>query len=58
MNKMLIYTIYRWISIRIDALSAMFSASLAFYLVYGSAAYNPSSIGFILTMASKLVPDS
>ncbi|KAI0685987.1 hypothetical protein BC835DRAFT_1420713 [Cytidiella melzeri] len=46
------YNLNRWISIRIDALSAAFSASLAFYLVYGSAEYTPSSIGFVLTMAT------
>ncbi|KAI0703637.1 hypothetical protein BC835DRAFT_1262769 [Cytidiella melzeri] len=47
------YNLNRWISVRIDALSAIFSSSLAFYLVYGSAEYTPSSVGFVLTMATS-----
>ncbi|KAI0775463.1 hypothetical protein BC629DRAFT_1595092 [Irpex lacteus] len=42
-----------WISVRIDALAAVFSSSLAFYLVYGGRGYTPSNIGFILNMASS-----
>ncbi|KAF7797050.1 hypothetical protein EIP86_008242 [Pleurotus ostreatoroseus] len=45
------YNLNRWISVRIDALSATFAASLAAYFAYGSSAPNPSDIGFILVMA-------
>ncbi|THH01300.1 hypothetical protein EW026_g1369 [Hermanssonia centrifuga] len=45
------YNLNRWISIRIDALSAVFTAALAFYLIYGSASATAPSIGFVLTMA-------
>ncbi|PSR81762.1 hypothetical protein PHLCEN_2v6271 [Hermanssonia centrifuga] len=47
------WNLNRWIGIRLDALSAAFSGSLAFYLVYGTnLGYIDSSIiGFILTMA-------
>ncbi|KAI0775462.1 ABC transporter type 1, transmembrane domain-containing protein [Irpex lacteus] len=46
------YNLNRWVSVRIDALAAIFSSSLAFYLVYGGRGYTPSSIGFVLNMAS------
>ncbi|KAJ3543408.1 hypothetical protein NM688_g5857 [Phlebia brevispora] len=45
------YNLNRWIAVRIDALSATFAASLAFYFTYGSSSPDPSSIGFILIMA-------
>lgn len=42
-----------WVSVRIDAFAAIFSSSLAFYLVYGGRGYTPSNIGFVLNMASE-----
>ncbi|PSS08858.1 hypothetical protein PHLCEN_2v3473 [Hermanssonia centrifuga] len=45
------YNLNRWISVRIDALSAGFAAALAFYLVYGGASVGPSGVGFVLAMA-------
>ncbi|KAI0693031.1 hypothetical protein BC835DRAFT_1520746 [Cytidiella melzeri] len=46
------FNLNRWISVRIDALTAIFPGCLAFYLVYGGAGYTPSSIGFVLAMAN------
>ncbi|CCM01863.1 uncharacterized protein FIBRA_03934 [Fibroporia radiculosa] len=43
------YNLNRWISIRIDLLGAMFSSSLAAYLVYGGT--SASDTGFTLNMA-------
>ncbi|PCH35073.1 hypothetical protein WOLCODRAFT_155735 [Wolfiporia cocos MD-104 SS10] len=45
-----LYDLNRWISVRVDALGAIFTASLAVYLVYGCT-YDASSIGFSLNMA-------
>ncbi|KAJ3531222.1 hypothetical protein NM688_g7605 [Phlebia brevispora] len=45
------WSLNRWVSVRIDALTAIFSASLAFYLVYGTESPNPSTVGFVLAMA-------
>ena len=49
------YNLNRWISIRIDAIGALFSSGLAAYLVYGTGAiHRPGSaaaIGFSLNMA-------
>lgn len=47
------YNLNRWISVRIDALSALFSGGLAFYLVYGGTTRDPSVIGFVLNMAGS-----
>ncbi|KAI0742214.1 hypothetical protein C8Q80DRAFT_1186678 [Daedaleopsis nitida] len=44
------YNLNRWISIRIDILSAAFAASLAAYLVYGSGA-GAADTGFSLNVA-------
>lgn len=40
-----------WMSTRLDVLGQIFTMSLAFYLVYGGYTDNPTSIGFILTVA-------
>lgn len=40
---------------RLDILGQIFTASLAFYLVYGNVTENPSNIGFILNMAGTYV---
>ncbi|EGO28521.1 hypothetical protein SERLADRAFT_354415 [Serpula lacrymans var. lacrymans S7.9] len=45
------YNLNRWVGIRIDAFSAMFSASLAAYLTYGNSLASASDIGFSLNMA-------
>ncbi|KAI0798592.1 hypothetical protein BC629DRAFT_232884 [Irpex lacteus] len=47
------WNLNRWVSVRIDAFAAIFSSSLAFYLVYGGRGYTPSNIGFVLNMASS-----
>ncbi|KAL9711361.1 hypothetical protein Ac2012v2_005906 [Leucoagaricus gongylophorus] len=44
------YNLNRWVAIRIDALGALFTSTLAAYLVYGSKT-NPENIGFTLNMA-------
>lgn len=44
------YNLNRWIGIRVDILGAMFTTSLATYLVYASS-IDPASIGFSLNMA-------
>jgi hypothetical protein len=49
------YNLNRWITIRIDLLSALFSASLATYLVYGPRSVNPSNTGFSLNMAGEYI---
>ncbi|GJE96044.1 multidrug resistance-associated ABC transporter [Phanerochaete sordida] len=41
----------RWISVRIDMLSAVFSSAVAFYLVYGGSISDSATVGFILTVA-------
>ena len=46
---------HRWISVRVDALAAMFQGGLAFYLVYGNATRNASVIGFVISMAGTCV---
>jgi hypothetical protein len=43
--------IYRWIAVRVKALSAVFTASLAAYLVYGPSKRTASDTGFSLSMA-------
>ncbi|EKM51055.1 uncharacterized protein PHACADRAFT_128771 [Phanerochaete carnosa HHB-10118-sp] len=40
----------RWIAVRLDALCAIFAASIASYLVYASS-ISPSGVGFVLAMA-------
>ncbi|KII86961.1 hypothetical protein PLICRDRAFT_275537 [Plicaturopsis crispa FD-325 SS-3] len=45
------YNLNRWICVRVDALGALFAASLAAYLVYGSNVISASDTGFSLTMA-------
>jgi hypothetical protein len=51
------YNLNRWISVRIDAIGALFSSGLAAYLVYGTGVlhhHRPGSaaaIGFSLNMA-------
>ena len=44
------YDLNRWVSIRLDALGAIFTASLAAYLTYGSKA-SASNAGFSLNRA-------
>ncbi|KAF7322651.1 ATP-binding cassette transporter [Mycena chlorophos] len=44
------YNLNRWVCVRIDALSGLFAASLAYYLVYYRS-FNPSNVGFTLNMA-------
>jgi ABC-type multidrug transport system fused ATPase/permease subunit len=41
------------VTIRVDGLGALFTASLATYLVYGPTNVTPSSIGFSLNMATQ-----
>ncbi|KAF8071880.1 hypothetical protein FPV67DRAFT_1779021 [Lyophyllum atratum] len=48
------YNVNRWINVRIGLLGALFSASLAAYLVY-SHKLSAGNIGFSLTTASKLL---
>ncbi|KAH7906177.1 ABC transporter type 1, transmembrane domain-containing protein, partial [Hygrophoropsis aurantiaca] len=45
------YDLNRWLSIRLDMISAVFTSSLTAYLVYGNSALNASDIGFSLNMA-------
>lgn len=45
------YNLNRWINIRIDLLGAVFSAGLAYYLVFGSNSYDSILIGFGLNQA-------
>ncbi|KAF7377837.1 hypothetical protein MSAN_00207200 [Mycena sanguinolenta] len=40
----------RWVSVRTSFLSALFTASLAYYLVYFQS-HQPSNVGFVLNMA-------
>ena len=44
----------RWISVRAEALAALFSAALAAYLVYGKA-YDAARTGFSMTAAGASV---
>ncbi|KAI0371499.1 multidrug resistance-associated ABC transporter [Pilatotrama ljubarskyi] len=46
------YNLNRWVSVRIEALGALFAACLAAYLVYGSHA-RAANTGFSLNMAGK-----
>lgn len=50
-----LYNLNRWISVRIDAVGAIFSSGLAVYLVYGTGAINEpgsaANVGFSLNMA-------
>ncbi|CCM06697.1 uncharacterized protein FIBRA_08984 [Fibroporia radiculosa] len=48
-TSMTFFNLSRWIAVRIDLLGAMFSSSLAAYLVYGGA--SASDTGFTLNMA-------
>ncbi|KIJ62401.1 hypothetical protein HYDPIDRAFT_94464 [Hydnomerulius pinastri MD-312] len=45
------YNLNRWMSVRVDALGAFFSAALAAYLVYGNEALRAANVGFSLNMA-------
>ncbi|KAH7918842.1 hypothetical protein BV22DRAFT_1100095, partial [Leucogyrophana mollusca] len=45
------YNLSRWVSIRLDVISALFTACLAAYLIYGSSIPKASNIGFSLNMA-------
>ncbi|KAH7905737.1 P-loop containing nucleoside triphosphate hydrolase protein, partial [Hygrophoropsis aurantiaca] len=45
------YNLNRWLSVRLDMISALFTSSLAAYLVYGNSTLNASDIGFSLNMA-------
>ena len=47
-----IYLLDRWIGIRLDTLGQIFTASLAFYLIYGNVTDNPSTVGFTISMAA------
>ena len=40
-----------WIGMRLDILGQLFAMSLAFYLVYGGASADPSTVGFLLSVA-------
>lgn len=48
------YNLNRWVSIRIDALGALFASCLAAYLVYGSSA-RAAHTGFSLNMAGACI---
>lgn len=43
--------VHRWVSTRLDTFGQMFTAALAFYLVYGGVTDNASNIGFVINMA-------
>ncbi|KAH7886476.1 hypothetical protein F5I97DRAFT_1926721 [Phlebopus sp. FC_14] len=45
------YSLNRWMSVRVDMLGALFSSTLATYLVYGPDAHRAANIGFSLNMA-------
>ncbi|KAH7913221.1 hypothetical protein BJ138DRAFT_1059515 [Hygrophoropsis aurantiaca] len=45
------YNLNRWVSVRLDMISALFTSGLAAYLVYGGVLSNASNIGFSLNMA-------
>ena len=47
------HTLNRWVAIRLQLISVVFSAGVASYLVY-SGRYTPGIIGFILEMTGKL----
>ena len=46
--------LYRWVTIRGELLAALFTTSLAAYLVYGTA-YDSARTGFVLTAAGMLL---
>ncbi|EKM56944.1 uncharacterized protein PHACADRAFT_254352 [Phanerochaete carnosa HHB-10118-sp] len=46
------YNVNRWVGIRLDSLGQLFTASLAFYLVYGPLSSNPSLVGFVISQAA------
>ncbi|KAJ3844077.1 P-loop containing nucleoside triphosphate hydrolase protein [Lentinula raphanica] len=48
-NRLLI----RWIGIRVDALSGIFTAALGAYLVYGNSGVSAANTGFSVTMAVR-----
>ncbi|KAH7922933.1 hypothetical protein BV22DRAFT_1197033 [Leucogyrophana mollusca] len=45
------YNLNRWVSVRLDVISALFTACLAAYLIYGGNIPKASNIGFSLNMA-------
>lgn len=47
------YNLNRWIDVRVDAISNVFAAALAAYLIY--AGKNASDTGFVLNMAGKFL---
>ncbi|KAJ3755971.1 P-loop containing nucleoside triphosphate hydrolase protein [Lentinula raphanica] len=47
------YNANRWIGIRVDALSGIFTAALGAYLVYGNSGVSAANTGFSVTMAVR-----
>ncbi|KAG6371819.1 P-loop containing nucleoside triphosphate hydrolase protein [Boletus reticuloceps] len=47
----MVYNLNSWVSVRVDALGALFAAALAAYLVYGPERHRAANIGLSLTMA-------
>ncbi|KAH7930578.1 P-loop containing nucleoside triphosphate hydrolase protein [Leucogyrophana mollusca] len=45
------YSLNCWVSVRLEALGALFSAGLAAYLIYGQSTMEASDVGFSLNMA-------
>ncbi|KAG9314718.1 hypothetical protein JVU11DRAFT_5527 [Chiua virens] len=43
--------LYSWVSVRLEMLGALFSASLAAYLMYAPNKINPSNVGFSMDLA-------
>lgn len=50
-TSLLFYNLNRWCNVRFDTLAAVFSSSLAAYLVYGPGEREPSTIGFTLAVS-------
>ncbi|EKM56938.1 uncharacterized protein PHACADRAFT_208107 [Phanerochaete carnosa HHB-10118-sp] len=46
------YNVNRWIGIRLDLLGQLYTASLAFYFIYGPIGVSPSVVGFVISQAT------
>lgn len=47
------YNLNRWVTLRIDVLTNLFTMTVAAYLVYGPKGTNPSNVGFTINMAAS-----
>ena len=52
MRNLLLIIQHRWIAVRIELLGSMFTAIVAFWLVYGGVT-SPGGIGFTLVLISS-----